>query len=58
MTCSIQDRDGANRLLEVLQHKCSRWRHIWADAVCAGPLVDWVRSLLPQRTIRLETTKR
>jgi transposase len=55
---SVQDRDGAKRLLEVLQHKCSRWRHSWADGVCAGPLIDWARALLPQRTIHLETTKR
>jgi putative transposase len=33
-------------------------RHIWADGAYAGPLVDWVRALRPQRPIRLEITKR
>jgi putative transposase len=33
-------------------------RHIWADGAYAGPLVDWVKALRPQRPIRLEMTKR
>jgi putative transposase len=33
-------------------------RHIWADGAYAGPLVDWVKALRPQRLIRLEITKR
>jgi putative transposase len=33
-------------------------QHIWADGAYAGPLVDWVRALRPQRPIRLEITKR
>ena len=55
---SVQDRDGAKPLLEILRHKFSRLRHIWADGAYAGPLVDWVRALRPQRPIRLEITKR
>ena len=55
---SVQDRDGAKCLLEGLQPKCSRRRHIGADGASAGPLVDWVRTLRPQRPIRLEITKR
>jgi putative transposase len=55
---SVQDRDGAKCLLEVLQHKFSRLRHIWADGAYAGPLADWVRTLRPQRPIRLEISKR
>jgi putative transposase len=55
---SVQDRDGATCLLEVLQHKFSRLRHIWADGAYAGPLADWVRTLRPQRPIRLEISKR
>jgi putative transposase len=55
---SVQDRDGAKQLLEILRHKFSRLRHIWADGAYAGPLVDWVRALRPQRPIRLEITKR
>ena len=53
-----QDRDGARSLLAVLRHKFSRLRHIWADGAYAGPLVDWVRALRPQRSIRLDMTKR
>ena len=55
---SGQDRAGAKCLLEVLQHKCSRLRHSWADGADAGPLVDWGRTLRPQRPIRLEITTR
>lgn len=55
---SVQDRDGAKQLLEILRHQCSRLRHIWADGADAGPLADWVRALRPQRPIRLEITKR
>ena len=55
---SVQDRDGAKQLLEMLRHTFSRLRHIWADGAYAGPLVDWVRALRPQRPIRLEITKR
>jgi putative transposase len=55
---SVQDRHGAQHLLAILRHKCSRLRHLWADGAYAGPLVDWVRALRPQRPIRLEITKR
>jgi putative transposase len=33
-------------------------RHLWADGAYAGPLVNWVRALRPQRPICLEITKR
>jgi putative transposase len=55
---NVQDRDGAQSILAVLRHKFSRLRHIWADGAYAGPLVDWVGALRPQRPIRLEITKR
>jgi hypothetical protein len=55
---SVQDREGAKQLLEILQHQYARLRHIWGDGAYAGPLVDWVRALRPQRPIRLEITKR
>jgi putative transposase len=55
---SVQDRDGAKPLLDILRHQFSRLRHIWADGAYAGPLVDWVRALRPRRPIRLEITKR
>jgi putative transposase len=44
---SVQDRDGAKALLDILRHKFCRLRHIWADGAYAGPLVDWVRALRP-----------
>jgi putative transposase len=28
---SVQDRDGAKQLLEILRHQYARLRHIWAD---------------------------
>jgi putative transposase len=31
---------------------------MWADGAYAGPLVDWVKALRPQRPIRLEMSKR
>jgi putative transposase len=37
---SVQDRDGAKLLLDILRHKFSRLRHIWADGADAGPLVE------------------
>jgi putative transposase len=55
---SVQDRDGAKQLLDILRHKYWRLRHIWADGTYAGPLVDWVRTLRPQRPIRLKITTR
>ena len=58
LATSVQDRDGAKRLLEILRHKFSRLRYIWADHAYAVHLVDWVRTLRPQRPIRLAITKR
>jgi putative transposase len=54
----VQDRDGARQILDILRHKFARLPHIWADGAYAGPLADWVRTLRPQRPIRLESTKR
>jgi putative transposase len=55
---SVQDREGAKPLLDILRHKFARLRHIWADGAYAGPLVDWVRALRPRRPMCLEMTKR
>jgi putative transposase len=55
---SLQDRDGAKQVLEVLRQRFSRLRHIWADGASAGALVDWVWSLRSWRKVRLEITKR
>jgi putative transposase len=55
---SVQDRDGAKRLLEVLRHRFSRLRLIWADQAYAGELLTWVWTLRPRRKIWLEIVKR
>jgi putative transposase len=55
---SVQDRDGAQHLLDILRHRFFRLQHLWADGAYAGPLVNWVRALRPQRPIRLEMTTR
>jgi putative transposase len=55
---SVQDRDGAKRLLEVLRHQFSRLRLIWADGAYGGELLAWVWALRPWRKVRLEIVKR
>jgi putative transposase len=55
---SVPDRDGAKRLLEVLRHRFSRLRLIWADQAYAGELLTWVWTLRPRRKIWLEIVKR
>jgi putative transposase len=55
---SVQDRDGAKSLLEVLRHKFSRLRLIWADQAYAGELITWVKTLRADRPVRLDIVKR
>ena len=55
---SVQDRDGGKRPLQVLQHKFSRLRLIWADGAYAGALIAWVWSLRPWHKVHLEITRR
>lgn len=55
---SVQDRDGARRVLAVLQHAFTRLRLIWADSIYRGSLADWLWHLRPRRQIRLEIVKR
>ena len=55
---SVQDRAGAMSLLDVLRHRCSRLRLIWADQAYAGELVAWVWPLRPWRKVSLEIVKR
>jgi putative transposase len=55
---SVQDRDGAMHLLDVLRHRFSRLRLIWADQAYAGDLSAWVWALRPWRNVRLEIVKR
>jgi putative transposase len=42
-TTNIQDRDGAELVLEQVYGIFSRLKLIWADAGYSGQLVDWVR---------------
>jgi hypothetical protein len=55
---SVPDRDGAMPLLEVLRHKFSRLRLIWADQAGRGELITWVWALRPWRKVRLNIVKR
>ena len=55
---SVQDRDGAMHLLDVLRHRCSRLRLIWADQAYAGDLIAWVWALRRWRNVRLDIVKR
>ena len=55
---SVQDRDGALSLLEVLRHHFSRVRVIWADQAYTGDLSTWVWLLRPWRKVRLDMVKR
>ena len=55
---SVQDRDGAMQLLDVLRHTFSRLRLIWADQAYAGDLIPWLWTLRPWRKIRLAMVKR
>jgi transposase len=55
---SVQERDGAMSLRDVLRHHFSRLRVIWADQAYAGDLIAWVWTLRPWRKVRLEIVKR
>jgi putative transposase len=55
---SVQDRDGAMQLLDVLRHTFSRLRLIWADQAYAGDLIPWLWALRPWRNIRLAMVTR
>jgi putative transposase len=55
---SVQDRDGAMSLLDVLRNRWSRLRVIWADQAYAGDLIAWVWALRPWRKVRLAIVKR
>jgi transposase len=51
LPASVQDRDGARKLLLELRHRqimarVRRVRHLFADGGFAGALVDWARVLL------------
>jgi putative transposase len=55
---SVQDRDGAIQLLDILRSKFSRLRLLWADQAYAGDLVAWLWELRPWRKIRLDMVRR
>jgi putative transposase len=55
---SVQERDGAIRLLDILRSKFSRLRLIWADQAYTGALSAWLWSLRRWRKVRLEIVKR
>ena len=55
---SVPDRDGAKSVLEVLRHRFTRVRLIWADGAYAGDLAAWLWALRPWRNVRLEMVKR
>jgi transposase len=43
---SVQDRDGAFRLLALLRERCSTIALVWADGGYAGRLVSWAHTVL------------
>jgi putative transposase len=55
---SVQERDAAIRLLDVLRAKFSRLRLIWADQAYTGALSAWLWALRRWRKVRLEIVKR
>jgi transposase len=55
---SVPDRDGAMRLLDVLQHRFSRLRVLWADQASAGDLIAWVWARRSRRNVRRDMVKR
>jgi putative transposase len=55
---SIQDRDGAQLVLQMVKHTFMRLRLIWADGGYAGQLLAWVWELRTRCKVRLEIVKR
>lgn len=52
---SLQDRDGAHRLLVALRARVSAIAHVWADGGYAGRLLIWVKTVL---SLTVEVVKR
>ena len=56
---SLQDYDGARRVLAKVRTRFSRLRLIWADSIYERRgLPPWVRDLRTRRKLRLEVVKR
>jgi transposase len=52
---SIQDRDGAHRLLAALRARFSTVSHVWADGGYSGRLLTWAAKVV---TLTVEVVKR
>jgi len=57
-SADIQDRDGAKLVLSILLRRFGWLRCIFVDGGYAGELVNWCKTLLPNRGLRLEVVKR
>ncbi len=57
-TADVQDRDGAQLLLNVLTVAFGWLKLIWADGGYAGKLVDHVAGISRHRRVKLEIVKR
>lgn len=55
---SLQDREGAKRVMEQLAHRFMKLRLIWADGRYAGALVGWFARFRPRHPLCLEIVKR
>jgi len=55
---SIQDRDAAKGLIQLLVNSFGRLQLIWADSGYLGALVQWVKQLRPFGKLRLEIVRR
>jgi len=57
-SAAIQDRDGANPVLQPLKHMFWRLRLLWADGGYTGRLLEWTRHLRPRCKLVLAIVKR
>ena len=55
---SVQDRDAAKSLIELLVTMYGRLQILWADGGYLGTLVQWVKQLRPFGKLRLEIVRR
>ena len=55
---SVQDRDGAKTLLDLVLRGLRRLQVIWADGGYAGQLVEWVKAQRPYGKLHWEIVKR
>lgn len=55
---SVQDRDGARKVLAQIQHGWIRLRTLWADGGYTGKLIQWVWLLRSRHRIHLQIVRR